>query len=848
MQQKRFLLFTALMIVLLITWWVVGLWVMPPKPSREKDEPAKPLRDGALHIALGPWDMKPLHDLAKQQAAAKPLRDGGLHLALGPWDMSTIRSLAFRSKDRKASAKIELGANDAKSKFHLFVVLDARGAGVYRVLLNKFRATDLDGKPTDDMLELVPPDEYHASNLLYHFAGKDATQDIALARPLATLGLIDWKPSPKEADTLEDGRQRQRAGFTTEIDGVEITKVYSLIEGEYHLGLEVRMRKLLGTEGSRWFRYQLTGAKGLPIEGRWFTSTFRNALIATIDAKGNILRDLQDSRQIGLWEGGNEILRDPEHFLRYAGIVNQYFASMIVVDSDQKNEKILTRGRPTLERGLAKGKIDSISEDRSKLVLLLGNKTETFTIEDVPIRGLLKKDMKIALWYHTDPQFRQGAGGDPRSIATKIEIESEADKYHAIWEDDITVRVATEPVELKDDEAVVHKYLLYNGPVKPRLLGYLAEDKGGVTSQQVDKYEDLGLYTMTDYHSPGAMGRFASTIYWTDLVIKCTNVMHWVLSKIHWLIPSLGLSIICLTILVRGMMFPISRKGAMTSIRMQELGPEMKKLQEKFKDDKPALQMATMELYRKHGVNPFGTCWFMFLQMPIFMGLYYALQESITFRLAPFWPMWIENLAAPDMLFRWGESIPWLSTPDAYGGFLYLGPYLNLLPIIAVALMIVQQKLTMPPPTDEQQEMQQKMMKYMMVFMGLMFYKVASGLCLYFIASSLWGFAERKLLPKKKPISTDGTTPTTSEGLFSKILSRTTQPGAASTSVTTLEASARGKQGRIKRSRERAPVVQLEPLEGASAMQRMRRWWRGKRERLSEWWAEVLKQASKKER
>ena len=74
-----------------------------------------------------------------------------------------------------------------------------------------------------------------------------------------------------------------------------------------------------------------------------------------------------------------------------------------------------------------------------------------------------------------------------------------------------------------------------------------------------------------------------------------------------------------------------------------------------------------------------------------------------------------------------------------------------MLPIVAVSLMLVQQKWTMPPPTDDQQAQQQKMMKYMMVFMGLMFYKVASGLCIYFIASSMWGFAERQLLPKKKP-------------------------------------------------------------------------------------------------
>jgi YidC/Oxa1 family membrane protein insertase len=73
------------------------------------------------------------------------------------------------------------------------------------------------------------------------------------------------------------------------------------------------------------------------------------------------------------------------------------------------------------------------------------------------------------------------------------------------------------------------------------------------------------------------------------------------------------------------------------------------------------------------------------------------------------------------------------------------------LPLVTIALFIIQQKMFLPPPTDEQAALQQKMMQYMMVFMGVMFFKVASGLCLYFIASSLWGIAERKLLPKPAP-------------------------------------------------------------------------------------------------
>ena len=95
---------------------------------------------------------------------------------------------------------------------------------------------------------------------------------------------------------------------------------------------------------------------------------------------------------------------------------------------------------------------------------------------------------------------------------------------------------------------------------------------------------------------------------------------------------------------------------------------------------------------QEHGINPsamMGGCLLLLVQMPVFMGLYYALQESVFFRLEPF--LWMPNLAAPDMLVRWGESIPWISAPDDLGGMLYLGPYFNLLPLIAVALMLYMQ-------------------------------------------------------------------------------------------------------------------------------------------------------------
>ncbi len=157
-------------------------------------------------------------------------------------------------------------------------------------------------------------------------------------------------------------------------------------------------------------------------------------------------------------------------------------------------------------------------------------------------------------------------------------------------------------------------------------------------------------------------------------------------------------------------------------------------------------------MFRKHNYNPLSGCLPIFIQMPVFMGLYRCLMVDIELRDAPLLShaiRWCSNLAAPDMLFDWSWFMP--AFVNSGVGMFGLGPYFNLLPILTIILFIVQQKMFMPPPADEQAAMQQKMMKYMMIFMGLMFFKVASGLCIYFIASSLWGLGERRFLPKTTP-------------------------------------------------------------------------------------------------
>ena len=239
-------------------------------------------------------------------------------------------------------------------------------------------------------------------------------------------------------------------------------------------------------------------------------------------------------------------------------------------------------------------------------------------------------------------------------------------------------------------------------------------------------------------------------------------------------------------------MFPISFKQTQNMARMQALKPEMDRITEKYKTDMQKRSQAIQELYRKHNINPLGGCLPVFLQLPIFIGLYRALMVDVELRMSPLFSeaiRWCSNLAAPDMFLNWSGVMPEFVNNGI--GIFGLGPYLNVLPLVTVALFLVTQKMAMPPAETEQAAMQQKMMKWMTIFMGLLFYKVASGLCLYFIASSLWGIAERKLLPKATP------------------------PGAAAggggTTARRREQAARGRATAANRVRTAAPARKTRP-------------------------------------
>jgi len=220
---------------------------------------------------------------------------------------------------------------------------------------------------------------------------------------------------------------------------------------------------------------------------------------------------------------------------------------------------------------------------------------------------------------------------------------------------------------------------------------------------------------------------------------RVSAALIWVLTFFHRTLhlPYVA-CIVLLTCCVRGLMFPISMKQTAGAAKMKELQPELTELRKKYSKEPEKFAVAQRELFRKHNHNPFAGCLPVFLQLPIFIGLYNALYYAIDLRLARF--LWIDNLAAPDALFRFPGPLPLLGWHE-----------FNLLPILTCGLFLVQQKMFMPAAETEEQRVTNKMMNFMTIFMGFMFYKSPAGLCIYFIASSLWGIAERKLLDRMKP-------------------------------------------------------------------------------------------------
>ena len=208
-----------------------------------------------------------------------------------------------------------------------------------------------------------------------------------------------------------------------------------------------------------------------------------------------------------------------------------------------------------------------------------------------------------------------------------------------------------------------------------------------------------------------------------------------ILKVFHRASGNYGIDIILLTVLVKLVTVPLTQKSFKSMRDLQKLQPQMKKLQEKYADDRNALNKEVMELYRRHNVNPLGGCLPMLVQMPIFIGLYNALLSAVELRHAPF-ALWINDLSAPDRL----PPVPHPPLALIAGTEIRI-PILTLLMGLS---MLVQQRMT-PQAGDPTQ---QRMMMFMPLVFTVMFINFPSGLALYWLVNNVLTIAQQMLLQR----------------------------------------------------------------------------------------------------
>ena len=188
--------------------------------------------------------------------------------------------------------------------------------------------------------------------------------------------------------------------------------------------------------------------------------------------------------------------------------------------------------------------------------------------------------------------------------------------------------------------------------------------------------------------------------------------IYWLLTQIDSLVGNYGVSIILLTLVVKALFYKLSETQYKSMAGMRRVMPKMQQIKDRYGDDRMGLQKATMDLYKKEKINPFGGCLPMLVQMPVFIALYWVLMESVELRHAPF-VGYLTDLSVRDPFF--------------------------ILPLLMGATMFLQTRLS-PAPADP---MQAKVMQLMPIMMTVLFLWFPSGLVLYWLTNGLLGILQQ---------------------------------------------------------------------------------------------------------
>jgi len=246
-------------------------------------------------------------------------------------------------------------------------------------------------------------------------------------------------------------------------------------------------------------------------------------------------------------------------------------------------------------------------------------------------------------------------------------------------------------------------------------------------SQQVNSSNSFSLYLgPLEYKSVSSLGvDLEQTMSMGfSLIRPISRGVLAALVAMHKFIPNYGVVLVIFSILVKVLVYPLTRKSYQSMRQMSTVQPKLKALKEKHAKDPQKLNKATMALYREEGVNPMGGCLPMLIQMPLLFALFQVFRSTIELRGAPFM-LWITDLSAPDTLIE-------------IGGF-----PINVLPLLMAVSMFIQQKMT---PTAAGAGQQKQMMYFMNIFFIFIFYRLPSGLNLYYTLFNVLTILQQKYL------------------------------------------------------------------------------------------------------
>jgi len=218
---------------------------------------------------------------------------------------------------------------------------------------------------------------------------------------------------------------------------------------------------------------------------------------------------------------------------------------------------------------------------------------------------------------------------------------------------------------------------------------------------------------------------------WFDIIAK---PLLYALRFFNDYVHNYGIAIIILTVLIKILFWPLTHKSYKSMKEMQKLQPLMAKIREKHKGNREQMNKELMGLYRTYKINPMGGCLPMLIQIPVFFALFRILGNSIELRHAPFF-LWINDLSAPDRLFRFSFEVPFMSPP--YG--------IPVLTLLMGASMFIQQKMT-PTPGDPTQA---KIMLLLPVIFTVMFINFPSGLVLYWLVNNILSIGQQYRIIKR---------------------------------------------------------------------------------------------------